>query len=419
MFAQQKKTTSIKRKMLSVVLLPIVLLGAMIVIFGILLLYRSYTESIQEELASATSVLLNCLDLTVEGDYSYENDMLFKGALNLTDSIVLSRIKDNSQIDTTIFWQDTRILTTIKNENGISAAGTKASESVVNAVLQNGNNYYSNRLDINGVAYIGYYMPLKNSDQSIVGMVFAGKKSELVYDKVFSILLWFAIFSLIAIVIAFMLSRLFSNRMVFDINIINGFLKTISEGDLTATLDDRIVVRKDELGAIGLHATKMQDNLRKLIGTDPLTSLFNRRSCNNKLRALEQDKEEFCIVMCDIDWFKKINDTYGHDAGDYVLVTISQIFQENIKDCGFASRWGGEEFLLVYKLELQDTKTKVEQLQNTIREFNFQYQDKSFRVTMTFGIEGDHTCSSYEERIKEADNKLYVGKNDGRNQIVC
>ena len=207
--------------------------------------------------------------------------------------------------------------------------------------------------------------------------------------------------------------------MVFDINIINGFLKTISEGDLTATLDDRIVVRKDELGAIGLHATKMQDNLRKLIGTDPLTSLFNRRSCNNKLRALEQDKEEFCIVMCDIDWFKKINDTYGHDAGDYVLVTISQIFQENIKDCGFASRWGGEEFLLVYKLGLQDTRAKVEQLQNTIREFNFQYQDKSFRVTMTFGIEGDHTGNSYEERIKEADNKLYVGKNDGRNQIVC
>ncbi|MDE5965892.1 MAG: diguanylate cyclase [Lachnospiraceae bacterium] len=419
MFTQQKKTTSIKRKMLSVVLFPIVLLGAMIVIFGILLLYRSYTESIQEELASATSVLLNCLDLTVEGDYSYENDMLFKGALNLTDSIVLSRIKDNSQIDTTIFWQDTRVLTTIKDENGISAAGTKASESVVNAVLQNGNNYYSNRLDINGVAYIGYYMPLKNSDQSIVGMVFAGKKSELVYDKVFSILLWFAIFSLIAIVIAFRLSRLFSNQMVFDINIINGFLKTISEGDLTATLDDRIVVRKDELGAIGLHATKMQDNLRKLIGTDPLTSLFNRRSCNNKLRALEQDKEEFCIVMCDIDWFKKINDTYGHDAGDYVLVTISQIFQENIKDCGFASRWGGEEFLLVYGLGLQDTRAKVEQLQNTIREFNFQYQDKSFRVTMTFGIEGDHTGSSYEERIKEADNKLYVGKNDGRNQIVC
>lgn len=419
MSASQKTTTSIKRKMLSVALLPIVVLGAMVVIFGILLLYRSYTESIQEELASATNVLLNCLDLTIEGDYSYENDMLLKGDLNLTDSIMLYRVKENSQIDTTIFGQDTRVLTTVEDENGISAVGTKASQNVINEVLQKGNHYYSDRLDINGVAYVGYYMPLKNSDQSIVGMVFAGKKSQLVYDKVFSILLWFAVFSLIAILIAFMISRISSNRMVFDINVINGFLKTISEGDFTATLDDRIVERKDELGAIGLYATKVRNDLMKIIETDPLTSLFNRRSCNNKLKALERDKAEFCLVMCDIDWFKNINDTYGHDAGDYVLVTISQMLQENIKDCGFASRWGGEEFILVYRLGLKDTKAKVAQLQSSIREFNFQYQDKSFRVTMTFGIEGDRLDSSYEERIKEADNKLYVGKNDGRDQIVC
>lgn len=419
MSAQQKKTTSIKRKLLSVVLLPIVMFGAMVVIFGMFLLYRSYTKSIQEELASATSVLLDCLELTVEGDYSYDNNILLKGDLNLMDSSMLHRIKENSQIDTTIFWQDTRVLTTVEDKSGVSAAGTKASQSVINAVLQKGNNYYSDRLDINGVAYVGYYMPLKNSNQSIVGMVFAGKKSQLVYEKVFSILLWFAIFSLIAILIAFRISRIYSNRMVSDINVINGFLKTISEGDLTATLDDRIASRKDELGSIGLYAAKMRDDLRKIIETDPLTSLFNRRSCNNKLKVLERDKTEFCIVMCDIDWFKKINDTYGHDAGDYVLVTISQMFQKNIENCGFASRWGGEEFLLVYKLGLSDTKAKVEQLQNTIREFNFQYQDKSFRVTMTFGIEGDHMGSSYEDRIREADNKLYVGKNGGRNQIVC
>ncbi len=419
MAARIKEKNSIKKKLLTLILLPILVLGVMIVLFGMLLLNRSYAASIRDELASMTNVLTDCLNLTVRGDYSYEDNMLLKGDLNITDSTMLYRVKESSEIDTSIFWKDTRILTTLEDEYGVSAVGTKADPEVVEAVLERGENFYSEKLDINGVAYVGYYTPLENSDHTIVGMVFAGKKKQLVYEKVFQTLVWFAAFSVIAVAIAFLITIIFSNRMIFDINLINRFLRTISEGNLTVELDERITARNDELGTIGKYAAMVRSDLKKMIETDPLTSLYNRRSCNNRLIALEKKEEEFSLVMCDIDHFKAINDTYGHAAGDYVLVTISKMIQENIKGCGFACRWGGEEFLLIYRLDGGETMEKVKRLQADIRSYAFQYEDKALKITMTFGVETEEQSEPYEERIKKADDYLYSGKNNGRDQIVC
>ncbi len=419
MSTQKKEKNSIKKKLLTLILLPILVLGAMIVLFGMLLLNRSYAASIRDELASMTNVLTDCLNLTVRGDYSYEDNMLLKGDLNITDSTMLYRVKESSEIDTSIFWKDTRILTTLEDEYGVSAVGTKADPEVVEAVLERGENFYSEKLDINGVAYVGYYTPLENSDHTIVGMVFAGKNKELVYEKVFQTLAWFAVFSVIAVAIAILITSIFSNRMILDINLINQFLRTISEGNLTVELDERIKARNDELGTIGKYAATVRSDLKKMIETDPLTTLYNRRSCNNRLIALEKKEEEFSLVMCDIDHFKAINDTYGHAAGDYVLVTISKMIKENIKGCGFACRWGGEEFLLIYRLDGGETMEKVKRLQADIRAYEFQYEDKTLKITMTFGVETEEQSEPYEERIKKADDYLYSGKNNGRDQIVC
>lgn len=413
-----KRNNSIQKKLLFIGLLPILILTILIVSLGMILLYRSYTISIQDELESTTNVLIDCLDLTVPGDYHYENDILYKGDLNITTSAMMNRVRERSGIDTTIFWHDTRVLTTVVNENGESATGTKASPEVVKAVFLEGRDYYSNDVDVNGMKYIGYYMPLLNSNQEVIGMVFAGQSRQQVYDKVFSVLTWFVLLSMLAVLFTSLLIRLFSKKMTADINGINEFLATIAKGDLTASLDEEIVQRGDELGTIGQYASKMRGDLKNLIENDPLTTLYNRRSCNNKLKAMENEKIDYSVVMCDVDWFKKINDNYGHDAGDYVLIKISQLILDNIKDCGFASRWGGEEFLLIYQLDYDGTKARVEQLQKAIREYDFTYGDNEIRIRMTFGVEAGHKDEHYEERVKRADNKLYIGKNNGRDQIV-
>lgn len=418
MFNNKKKEKSIRTKLITMVLLPILALALMIISIGMILLYQFYTKSVRNELTAATNTVLDCLNLTVKGDYAYESGMLIKGDLNITDSTMLYRIKDKSQIDITIFWEDTRILSTVEDASGVSAVGTKANKEVVEAVLERGECYYSTNLDISGVPYIGYYMPIENVDHTVVGMIFAGKSKELVYREIRTVLLWFLAFSGIAGILAAVFSSIYANRMVEDINIINKFIKTIAEGDLTVNLDKRIAGRNDELGRIGEYASRMRKDLKKLIERDPLTTLYNRRSCNNKLKVLESEKSQYTIVMCDIDWFKKINDTYGHDAGDYVLVTLSELIWANVRGCGFASRWGGEEFLLVYQLEYEAAMEKVRQIQQKVRAYDFTYEGKTIKVTMSFGVEMEDASMPYEQRILIADENLYIAKNNGRDRIV-
>lgn len=414
----KQKKVGIRKKLLSVVLFPILILGFLIVVFGIILIYGFYSESVHDELAATTNMMLDCLELAVRGDYEYESGMLIKGDVNITDSTMLYRIKDKTEIDTTIFWEDTRILTTVESKSGVSAVGTKADADVVEHVLKNGEDYFSRSLKINGVPYIGYYMPIENSTHEIVGMIFAGKSKMMVYRNIGLLLLWFVLFSGIAVIFAVVMSKRYSDQMVSDIDLLNQYLQSISDGNLMVEMDERIENRNDEIGEIGAYASKMRSDLKRLIETDPLTQLYNRRSCNQQLLALGRARARYTMVMCDIDWFKKINDQYGHDAGDYVLVKISEMIRKNLEDCGFASRWGGEEFLLVYTLDFDEALKKVEELQASVRGFDYLYEAQCIKVTMTFGLAECEPGVSHEDLIKVADNRLYEGKRNGRNQIV-
>lgn len=417
MFAEGRG--SIRKKLLIIVIFPIVLLSVVITTTGMILFNRLYTQNIHDELVSTTNMMFDCLDLVVDGDYAYQDGMLIKGDLNITNSKMLLRVKAESQIDTTIFWKDTRIMTTVEDENGISAVGTKAGQEVVDAVLRDGHSYFSENLGIGGQKYIGYYVPIENSDKEIVGMMFAGKQKILVYQKILEIAVCFILFSVIIIIISVMIAKNFSTRIISDIDLINDYLKKISEGDLRIRLDEKIVKRNDEISSIGLYASIMREELQKLVEMDPLTNLYNRRSCHNLLEMLAEKKETYCVIMCDIDLFKKVNDNFGHDVGDYVLVEISRLLRENVEGSGFASRWGGEEFLLIYRLDYEKTVEKARQLQQSIRDFAFCYQDIGMNVTMTFGIAEGTKGLPYEDVIKEADEKLYVGKKNGRDQIVA
>lgn len=414
-----EKNGGIRKKLLPIVIVPIVLLSCLITVVGVSLFYGFYMQSINNELASTTDTLLDCMNFAISGDYKYENEMLLKGNLNITDSTMLLRIKEQSQIDTTIFWNDMRIMTTLEDEYGISAVGTKADSKIADAVLREGRNLFEKKLMINNKTYIGYYVPLKNMDGEIVGMVFAGKQKDLVYKKILEVIAWFAIFTIIMIIFSVFVALKFTSYMITDIDSINQFLKAISGGNLRAALDEHIVNRTDEIGSIGVYALKMRDDIKSLIEKDSLTGLYNRRSCHNRLDAIMQKKEQYSVVMCDIDFFKKVNDTYGHDAGDYVLTEISMLIKNGVTDCGFASRWGGEEFLLVYRLGLEDTIGKVTQLQQTILKHDFDYDGIKMKITMTFGVAEGAQDIHCEKVIQIADEKLYVGKNSGRNRVVA
>ncbi len=413
-----KDKKSIRQKLTAIGILPIVFLSVTIFVLGVILIYSMHADIIRDELETSTHVLKGCFNLTVRGDYTYDGDVLKKGDVNISDSTMLYEIKNNSDVDTTIFWKDTRIITTVESTYGVSAVGTKASQEVVERVLNRGENYFSNNLVIGGMDYIGYYTPLLNEDETVVGMVFAGKQKDTVYYRISMSMAVLLVITLIVIWGSLVSWRRYSKRLVKDIELINEYLHNIADGDLNATIDSEVIQRKDEIGEIGIHATKMCGALKIMVEQDSLTLLYNRRICNRMLKNLVEEKKKFTVVMADIDWFKKINDQYGHACGDYILRSVSSIIKESVKGCGFASRWGGEEFLLIYELELNETRNKVETLLQTIRDMDFEYEQQHIHVTMTIGVKEMESDVSYEKIIKVADDNLYAGKRNGRNQIV-
>ena len=152
------------------------------------------------------------------------------------------------------------------------------------------------------------------------------------------------------------------------------------------------------------------------------TELYNRRSGHKKLRQIfekaRSSRHSFALAIGDIDFFKKVNDTYGHECGDAVLKNVSALLKQHMWRRGFAARWGGEEFLLVFEnVDLTEARKQLELLMDKIHELDTLYEGQHVKVTMTFGL----VCESDKDLhtiLKEADEKLYIGKTNGRNQVV-
>lgn len=162
--------------------------------------------------------------------------------------------------------------------------------------------------------------------------------------------------------------------------------------------------------------------LRHQAGTDPLTQLMNRlfmiEYANRQLSKLENEKG-ISVAIGDIDHFKVFNDTYGHECGDAVLKTLAELFQKVMKPYGAVGRWGGEEFLFFFKESNGDEAYIVLcQLREEIKKLEVKYDNLRLKVTMTFGLVEIDRMSSLDDSIREADQLLYQGKENGRDQIV-
>ena len=164
------------------------------------------------------------------------------------------------------------------------------------------------------------------------------------------------------------------------------------------------------------------DKLKKEANTDPLTGLFNRRKADEYLKQIikSSEIESVSIAIGDIDFFKKVNDTYGHDIGDEVLKFISEEMAKNSRDDTFLARWGGEEFLIVLpNCNGDDAYVAVERVRNAIQNSEIKINDDiTIKVTMTFGVAELSFRKGVDFTVKEADEKLYMGKQSGRNKVV-
>ncbi len=162
-----------------------------------------------------------------------------------------------------------------------------------------------------------------------------------------------------------------------------------------------------------------EKNLEKLAHRDQLTGLFNRHYMITKLEASMKAGGDAFLAMADIDDFKNINDKYGHNAGDYVLRNVSRIMGEVCTESKIA-RWGGEEFLLLTSGNVvSDGIPLIEKLRSAIENEDFEFEGEHIKVTVTSGLAGVKGASSVDEWVKVSDDNLYIGKNSGKNKVVC
>lgn len=159
--------------------------------------------------------------------------------------------------------------------------------------------------------------------------------------------------------------------------------------------------------------------LGKIAANDALTGLFNRWSMKDILADAMHSGKPFCLVMCDIDDFKKINDTYGHNCGDEVLKHISKILTESIPEGCHVCRWGGEEFLiLLNEYDLDSSAKLADNIRIIISESNTVCQENDISHTITMGIAHHHKNQTLDSLVARADMKLYMGKRQGKNTVV-
>ncbi len=174
-----------------------------------------------------------------------------------------------------------------------------------------------------------------------------------------------------------------------------------------------------------LHAKRLTLRLQIMATEDPLTGLYNRHyletSLDRIVAGVKRRKTKICVLMCDVDYFKEINDSFGHDAGDLALQQLASLFLNNVRETDLVIRFGGEEFMIL--LVDSDTKTSIEMaehIQKQVQRTIFQIPGHSIRLTISIGtaVFPEHGEGNIWDCFKFADIALYQAKENGRNQVV-
>lgn len=166
----------------------------------------------------------------------------------------------------------------------------------------------------------------------------------------------------------------------------------------------------------------MYTQTKQLSITDALTNLYNRRYFETtfvrEFARAKRYNSQLSLVVVDIDWFKKINDTYGHSCGDYVLRELSWLMAENFRQTDIIFRYGGEEFvILLTETDGNSAIIPVERLRRAVEDNKFKFKGVELNVTISAGISSDKDVNEVSQMFDNADKALYQAKEEGRNRV--
>lgn len=415
------------KKMMKLSIMPMLVLGIIVMIFC----YYRFTNTLYDEARDTMRNISKAVSLNYDerfpGNYYLVKGAgnkydLYKGDANITsDYSIVDVFKEITGMEISLLYMDMRINTTFATESGNRLAGLSTNPKTSETVLAGSEAFYNN-VSVLDDKYLVLYTPLYNGDGSVVGMIEIARNEKDIRKDV-----WNAVWPiLLLIVLGSALAATYSTKQAREItgviSKLQAFMNKVAGGSLVVDMDSSLAKREDELGDISKAAVSMQKSIRGFVGTDALTGLNNRRYVQDSYsRLLERHKETgipFSIAIADIDFFKKVNDTYGHNAGDEVLKAVAAILKNAMIGNGFAARWGGEEFILIFdKSDSNKSADVLKKALDTIRNTVIETEEYQIKVTLTFGVV-DGTNTDLETLVDAADAKLYYGKEHGKNQVV-
>lgn len=259
---------NLKKRILLIAVFPVVLLGCAVILLTMTEVKGSLTDEIRESLKGTAAATLAAYDQN-SGDYiQASNGDIWKGSYNISKSEkMVDSIKEKSGMDVTFFYGDKRVMTSVVDADGDRVLGSPAGAVIVEKVLNNGEEYFSSNVSLDGVINYGYYMPVfqNGNDKEAVGMIFVGTNKAVKDASVNEILA--------AIIVSVMVIMLFGMLFAMwqSVRISNGLkegiqvLEKVSKGNLEAAVDEKLRSRKDEIGALASASALLQEQLGNVI----------------------------------------------------------------------------------------------------------------------------------------------------------
>ncbi len=423
-----KAKSGISRVLANMTVLPLILFGVVTMLIGSYAVRTSINHEVRHELQRLAQSAIVSMDTMYPGEYgkygSSDALLITKGDTILNENhAFLDSLKEATDVDYTFFYGSIRVNTTLYDNGGMRLTGSYANEQIIADVLDTGNSAFYDKVDVFKESYFAYYEPIKNSKGECVGMLATAMPTQRVRALTIQAIIPILLLTLVFAFLAELWSYHFSKQFIQIIQKLKDAFDKSAKGQLMNTVPTELLARKDEIGDMSHALVDMQKELRSLVEQDMLTGLNNRRFGQQKLHNLVQQtkgtNKHFSIALGDIDFFKKFNDTHGHDCGDAVLRDVSASLKSITKDHGYAIRWGGEEFLIVLTTgSYAEHITIMESVIEHFRNSTMHYDGKDLSITMTFGLIDTTSYDDIDAMLIAVDKLLYQGKENGRNQLV-
>lgn len=296
---KKQKKLSVMAQLLMLCVIPLVIMVTFVTVYAIGTMRNMVHDATMDGLESLCRSVYAAYEALDPGEYRMEGDTLYKGDYSVSENVdIIDSFVDGSPADVTLFFGDTRRATSLRDKDtGERILGTKASDAVIQAVINEGKNYETDSVVINGETYYAFYMPALDASGKCVGMVFAGQPATEANARINRSSLMILGIAAFVLIIALLVCAKIASAIARVIVQTETLLSSLADGELNLTVNERILRRSDEIGVMGHAVKRLLDELQSIIGSiKKNTDTLMRQGDNLETMASQTSTDRKSVV---------------------------------------------------------------------------------------------------------------------------